>query len=232
MKKEIQRGNDRGESNLGWLHSRFSFSFADYHDPKKMGFGKLRVLNDDVIKPGKGFGLHDHRNMEIITIVTEGKLEHKDSTGVIDVLKPGDIQVMSAGFGISHSEYNHSKTDTLKLFQIWIETKEHNVAPRHAKKTFKLEHNKLNLIVSGTGTGDALHLHQDAKMYLGTYDSGTTFDHAMHKEKGVFVFVIEGTIIVEDEELHARDSIALSDAPLVHIAIKDMARLLIIEVPL
>src|SRR3989338_9118511 len=130
----IHKSNERGTSNIGWLQSRFSFSFADYHNPKRMNFGALRVLNDDVIAPAKGFGTHDHANMEIITIVTEGTLEHKDSTGTKETITNSEIQVMSAGSGIEHSEFNHSKTEQLKLFQIWIEPKEYDIKPRHDKK--------------------------------------------------------------------------------------------------
>ncbi|MEK6918339.1 MAG: pirin family protein [Nanoarchaeota archaeon] len=141
MKKEIHKAETRGKSDISWLHSRFSFSFANYHNPNKMGFGKLRVLNDDVIEPSKGFGSHPHDNMEIITILTEGELIHKDSTGVEEVLAPGKIQVMSAGSGIVHSEYNNSKTDKLKLFQIWIDAKKQDIKPSHDKKTFNLNKN-------------------------------------------------------------------------------------------
>ena len=143
MIKNVHRSADRGKSELGWLSSRFSFSFADYSNPKRSGFGKLLVVNDDTIAPGKGFGAHSHDNMEIITLVTKGELEHKDSLGNAELLKVGEMQVMSAGRGITHSEYNNSKTKSLELFQIWIETARPEITPRHETRKIELVDNKL-----------------------------------------------------------------------------------------
>jgi len=232
MKKQVHRSKERGKSDLGWLHSRFSFSFADYYNPKRTGFGKLLVFNDDTIKPGKGFGLHPHKNMEIITLVTEGELAHKDSTGAEEVLKPGEVQVMSAGSGIAHSEYNLSFIHTLKLFQIWIETKEKNIKPRHDKKWCMFSKNTLQLIVSGTKGSDSLYIHQKAKMYLGKFEGGKEIKYQIGNGKGVFIFVIEGTLNVKGTILKMRDSIEMSEAD--HITLKTVhaSYFMIIEVPM
>ena len=138
MKIEVHKAEERGTSEHGWLHSKHSFSFADYYNPEKMGFGKLRVLNDDIVDPGQGFGTHHHDNMEIVSIVLEGSLEHKDNAGNHGVIKTGDIQRISAGSGITHSEYNHSKKEKVNFLQIWIETKEHNIKPSYEQKNFRI----------------------------------------------------------------------------------------------
>ena len=138
MKKEVHKAEERGTAEHGWLHSKHSFSFADYYNPKRMGFGKLRVLNDDIVDPGQGFGEHHHDNMEIVSIVLEGSLEHKDSSGNHDVIKTGDIQRISAGSCITHSEYNHSKKEKVNFLQIWIETKEQNIKPSYEQKILRI----------------------------------------------------------------------------------------------
>jgi len=225
--KEIIRAASRGKSDLGWLQSRFSFSFADYYDEKRMGFGKLRVLNDDVIAPGKGFGEHPHENMEIITFVMEGALEHKDNTGSTAVLKPGDVQVMSAGSGIVHSEYNHSSTEKVELFQIWVETKQENIQPRHDERSFDVKDNSLTLIVSGNKEENALTIYQDAKFYLGK-NIDTKFD--IRESFGVYLMVIEGSLDVDGEKLARRDAIQISGTAKIHITASD-AYFLLMEVP-
>lgn len=232
MKKEIHKAEERGESDLGWLHSRFSFSFADYYNPNRMGFGALRVLNDDIIEPGKGFGIHSHANMEIITIVTEGKLEHKDSMNLTEIIRLGEIQVMSAGTGITHSEYNRSNHQQLKLFQIWITPQKVNVTPRYDKKLYTLITNKLTPIVSGTKEKDLLFIHQDAKILLGKLEKGSEIDYTISKKKGIFIFVIEGKVIVEGEQLSRRDTIALSDTSKVKLHADGDSFMMVIEVPL
>src|SRR3989344_9226327 len=191
MRIEFHKAELRGKGDAGWLHSRFSFSFSDYYNPKRMGFGKLRVLNDDIIEPGQGFGAHSHANMEIITIVTEGELEHKDSTGVKEVIKTGEIQVMSAGKGIIHSEYNHSTQKQVKLFQIWIETKKKNLPPRHDKKTYQLPKNELTTVVSEIQKDNLLSINQNAKISLGKFEVEKKLEYAISENNGVFIFVIE-----------------------------------------
>ncbi|MGK0209493.1 MAG: redox-sensitive bicupin YhaK (pirin superfamily), partial [Patescibacteria group bacterium] len=192
MKKTIQRSNERGDANHGWLHARFSFSFSEYYNPKRMGFGKIRVLNDDTIAPGKGFGAHPHDNMEIISIPTEGQLAHKDNTGAQEVIIPGQIQVMSAGSGIIHSEYNYSNKEETRLFQIWIETNKINADPRHITKTLDLGKNKLTKVVSGDKEEDTAFIYQDASISLGNFDTETTIEVKPKKERGTFIMIIEG----------------------------------------
>lgn len=232
MKKNIHRASERGEAKHDWLHTRFSFSFADYHNPQRMGFGKLLVLNDDIIAPAKGFGTHPHDNMEIISIPIQGELAHKDNTGVEEVIVPGQIQVMSAGTGILHSEYNHSKTNDVALFQIWIETNKRNVDPRHETKTLNLEKNKLVKVVSGDNTPNTLFIHQDASIWLGEFDKSSNFSFKTNNNKGIFIMVIEGSATVEEEILNKRDSIEIEDANNIQLKVDKGTKLLLIDVPM
>ncbi|MEK7072554.1 MAG: pirin family protein, partial [Patescibacteria group bacterium] len=207
MNKNIHLANERGGANYDWLKTKYSFSFADYYNPARMGFGKIRVLNDDIIAPGAGFDTHPHDNMEIITIPLSGELAHKDSTGSEEVIAPGQIQVMSAGSGIQHSEYNHSKTKDLKLFQIWIETSQENVEPRHKTKTFNLEKNKLVKIVAGDKNPDTLFIYQDASIWLSDFNQAIKLSFETSPPRGAFILVIEGSAKIENEILNKRDSI-------------------------
>lgn len=232
MKKIVYRADSRGESNLGWLVSRFSFSFADYYDPTRMGFGKLRVLNDDIIAAGTGFGGHPHKNMEIITIVLDGELRHEDSTGVREVIRYGDIQVMSAGSGIVHSEHNNSASHKLELLQIWIETKENNIKPRHDKRHFDLKDNTFTKIVSGIDSLNSLYVHQEAQMFLGVYSKNTAITHNFTKNNGIFVFIIDGEVVIDNETLHKRDAIGISDVSSIDITVQKAARFVLIDIPL
>lgn len=232
MQNEIHAAEERGKSDLGWLQSRFSFSFADYYNPRRMGFGKLRVLNDDIIAPGKGFDTHQHANMEIITIVTAGKLEHKDSTGVKEVISKGDIQVMSAGKGMTHSEYNHSNHRKVELFQIWVETKTQNIIPRHDTRRYDLPKNKLLPVVSGKMEEDTLFINQDAKISLGKFKHSQQFDYKISDKNGAFILVIEGTVDVEGERLARRDGIAISDAKQIKLEVCGDSHIMVIEVPM
>lgn len=222
--KIIYRNEDRGKNQIEWLDSKFSFSFADYYDPNKMGFGKLIVLNDDIISPGKGFGAHPHSNMEIITIVLEGELKHKDSLGSEDIIRPGEVQVMSAGSGIVHSEYNNSKTKALKLFQIWIETKKEDLNPTYNKKKYELVKNRLIVLASGFDEG--LKINQDAKVSLGKFDK--ELDYNISEENGVYFFVIEGSFKVNNEEIGRRDALGTDE----DLKISGKGKFLIIDVPL
>src|SRR3989338_3819275 len=227
---EFHKAEQRGRGEADWLHSRFSFSFADYYDPKRMGFGKLRVLNDDIIEPGAGFDTHPHDNMEIITIVTECSLRHTDSTGSTAILKPGDIQVMSAGSGILHSESNASDTQQLKLFQIWIEAKEKNIQPRHEERRFTLTKNRWTEVVSGKKSKDSLYIHQDARIFLGNSNKEYISNYKLPKGRGIFMMVIKGDAEVEGKSLKDRDAITITEAK--QITIKAKGSLLAIEVPL
>ena len=230
MQKDIQRSEERGVGKHSWLSSRFSFSFADYYNPSRLGFGKLLVINDDTIMAGKGFGSHSHQNMEIITIVMQGSLEHKDSTGISEVLKPGDVQLMSAGTGIVHSEYNHSSKEALQLFQIWIQPDKKNVTPRHATAHFSFPENKLILVVSGKKTPDALLIHQDAAISLGKFQQGKKVSVSLSKDHGLYVFVIEGKLEVGIDVLEKRDAIGITDMGKVDITFLEHSFVMIFDV--
>src|SRR4051812_31562226 len=201
MKTIIHKAADRGHANHGWLKAYHSFSFATYHNPNKVHFGLLRVLNDDTVAPGKGFGLHPHDNMEIITIPLKGQLEHKDSMGNIGVIHPNEIQAMSAGSGIMHSEYNHSKTEEVNLLQIWIFPKKKNIEPRYEQRTFtdadKDQHFKT--IVAPVKSKDTMWINQDAYFSIGKFKSGQTVDYTIqHEGNGAYVFVIEGSVSISN----------------------------------
>ena len=235
MKKIIQRDDDRGVAEHGWLHSRFSFSFAEYYNPRKMGFGLLRVLNDDIIEAGEGFGTHPHNNMEIITIMLQGELEHKDSSGSGSVIRPGEIQVMSAGTGILHSEFNHSKSDLVNLLQLWIIPKERNIKPRYDQKVFPLSEckNKLIKIVSGKLSEETLYIHQDAAISYGKLDERNTHKYEFtYKGNGAYLFVINGHIAIDGDIINRRDAVGISEADDFQITAESDSEFVIIEVPL
>lgn len=227
--KHIHRSNERGSAEHGWLHTKFSFSFSEYYNPKRMGFGALRVLNDDIIDAGNGFGMHPHKNMEIITIPLKGDLTHEDSLGTKEVIGPGDIQVMSAGKGIVHSEFNHSDA-SVELLQIWIEPKIMNVSPRHDMRKIELKENELNVIVSGDEQSEGAFIYQDAKLLLGAFEAGKEFSYKVEEGNGVFIFLIEGSANAAGEELNKRDSLETDE----HVQFKAIENcyVLVIEVPL
>lgn len=235
MKKIIQKADERGIAEHGWLHSKFSFSFAEYYNPMKMGFGLLRVLNDDIIEPSEGFGKHPHNNMEIITIMLQGELEHKDSSGSGSVIGPGEIQVMSAGTGILHSEFNHSQLDLVNLLQLWIIPKERNIAPRYDQKLFPLDEikNSLLKVVSGTKSNDTLYIHQNAAISLGKLDKGNKLVYNFsYKGNGVYLFVIKGNVSIDGAELNARDSAGIYEVDNFEISALTDSEFVFIEVPM
>lgn len=232
MTKNIVRSKQRGASQIDWLNSRFSFSFANYFNPSRMGFGKLLVFNDDVFAPSKGFGMHQHDNMEIITIVLDGFLKHEDSMGNSTILKKDFVQVMSAGSGLFHSEVNNSNTGDLKLFQIWIAPKIKNVDPVHYEKKILFKQNELNLIVSGNKKDKAIFINQDAKLFLGKFDKNKFLEFKTSEEKGLFIFVVEGKINIENEILDKRDCIELTKIEKTKINFLENSYLLILEVPM
>lgn len=235
MKKIIQKADERGIAEHGWLHSKFSFSFAEYYNPMKMGFGLLRVLNDDIIEPGEGFGKHPHNNMEIITIMLQGELEHKDSSGSGSVIRPGEIQVMSAGTGILHSEFNHSQLDLVNLLQLWIIPKERNIAPRYDQKLFTLAEikNSILKVVSGTKSNDTLYIHQNAAISLGKLDKGKKLVYNFsYKGNGVYLFVIKGNVSIDGAELNERDSAGISEVDNFEISALTDSEFVFIEVPM
>ncbi len=232
MQKDIQRSSERGQSNHGWLQSRFSFNFADYYNPNRTGFGKLLVLNDDTVAVSRGFGAHPHENMEIITVVLNGALAHEDNTGVKEVIKVGDIQVMSAGSGIVHSEYNASSTEDVKLLQIWIEPNKMNVVPRHETKHFLFPQNKLVPIASGKKNSDSIFIHQDATVSVGKFGREKKIDVTISKNHGMYIFVIEGKINVADESLERRDAIGVWDTEKVTIECVENSFVIVFDVPM
>jgi len=228
MKKEIFKAEDRGKADHGWLQSRFSFSFADYHDPNRMGFGKLRVLNDDIIAPDNGFGMHQHDNMEIVTIILEGALEHEDSMGNKEILRKGEVQRISAGSGITHSEVNASKGKT-KLLQIWIETKKRDIKPSYEQSKYELKNNEIKTIVSGKKVKNTLSIHQDAYFSIGKFEINKSMEYKL-KTRMAYVFVIEGNVEIEGKQLSRRDAIGITDTDKINITAKENSEFLIIEI--
>ena len=232
----IHKAATRGHADHGWLRTNHTFSFADYYNPERIHFGALRVLNDDYIAGGMGFGTHPHDNMEIITIPLEGDLEHKDSMGNGTVIKHGDVQVMSAGTGITHSEYNHNKTKPVQLLQIWVFPNKRNVTPRYDQITLDVNqrHNKLQQILSPNSDDEGVWIHQDAWFHIGRFDQNFETTYTWKKQgNGVYVFVIKGNITVNGTALNERDGSGIwnTDAMTIQANSAD-AELLIIEVPM
>jgi redox-sensitive bicupin YhaK (pirin superfamily) len=234
MKYLIHRSEERGKANYGWLDTRYSFSFSRYYDPEKMGFGLLRVLNDDIVHPATGFGTHPHDNMEIITIILDGQLEHKDSMGNGSVISKDEVQVMSAGSGVTHSEFNPSKTDKVSLLQIWIYPKEENIKPRYDQKSFPKEErkNKLVTVASGFNENGSLYIHQNAEIKLGYFEMPDLVKYTVRNSNGVYLFVIDGQIKIGDEELFRRDAIGIYDTDEFEIEVVDNAEFVLLEVPM
>ena len=234
MNPVIHKANTRGHANHGWLDTFYTFSFANYYDPGRVHFGALRVLNDDTIAGGGGFGRHPHDNMEIVTIPLEGSLEHKDSMGHTETLVPDEIQVMSAGTGIYHSEYNHEKDKTLKLLQIWVLPKKMNIPPTYDQKVFDPSGrlNRWQTVVSPDEEG-TLHLNQDAWFSRITLRAGKKTEYSLHNEKnGLYFFVIEGSATIGDLALERRDGIGISDITSVSVTANTDSELLMIEIPI
>jgi len=234
MKQIHYKADSRGKADHGWLKSRFSFSFAEYHNPSRVHFGLLRVLNDDTIAAGTGFGAHPHDNMEIVTIVLKGEVLHKDNTGTNESIKAGEVQIMSAGTGIVHSE--HASTGgELQLLQIWIFPKERNIKPRYDQKVFD-ETNKngrFQTLVSPEKTGETLWINQDAWLSVGRFDKDTTVNYKIHKNgNGVFAFVIEGAMEIGAEKLGKRDAIGIWDTSEMDMKINAGSEVLLIDVPM
>ena len=234
-KTTLHKANTRGHANHGWLNAHHSFSFANYYDPARVHFGALRVLNDDTIAPGMGFGKHPHDNMEIITIPLEGAIEHQDSMGHKEVIQSGDIQVMSAGTGIAHSEYNANKDKPLKLLQIWVIPRENNVTPRYGQATLRPKDriNTLQQIVSPGPDTEGIWINQDAWFHLGTLEKGFQTEYQIKKKgNGVYAFVIDGDVTINGVSLNKRDALGISDTDKLSIIADSAAELLLIEVPM
>lgn len=235
MKTILHKAETRGFANHGWLKARHSFSFANYYDPERINFGVLRVLNDDVIAGGKGFGMHPHDNMEIITIPLEGALEHRDSMGNAEVISSGDVQVMSAGSGIVHSEYNKNADEDLKLLQIWVFPNKKDVEPRYDQISVRdvATENSFYQILSPNRNDQGVWIHQNAWFFLGDFKPKTETKYALRdKTNGVYLFVIDGEIVVDGKQLSKRDGLGIWDADSVQVQILSESRILLMELPL
>ena len=208
----LRRAQDRGHANHGWLDSYHTFSFADYYDPREMGFGPLRVINEDRVQAGRGFGTHGHRDMEIISYVLEGALEHKDSLGTGSVIEPGDVQRMSAGTGVLHSEYNHSQRDLVHFLQIWIEPRQRGVQPGYEQKRFSVaqKQGRLRLVASPDGADGSVRIHQDAWVYASVLDGADAVSHALPAGHKAYVHVARGAVELNGQPLAAGDGAKIS----------------------
>jgi len=236
MTKTIfHKADTRGDANHGWLHSKHTFSFANYYNPQRMHFGALRVLNDDIVKGGEGFGMHPHDNMEIISIPLVGDLEHKDNMGNVAVIKEGDVQVMSAGKGVFHSEYNKNPDKDVNFLQIWVLTNKKNVEPRYDQISIKnLEkENAFYQILSPNADDQGVWIYQDAWFHLGKFKEGVTETYHFKKEgNGIYIFLLEGEIDVEGQILERRDGYGIWDADKVYFKATKDSRVLVMEVPM
>jgi redox-sensitive bicupin YhaK (pirin superfamily) len=235
MKSIYYPANERGTSDHGWLKANFSFSFAQYYNPDKVHFGALRVLNDDIIAGGTGFGTHPHDNMEIITIPLKGALEHKDSMGNIGVIHAGEVQVMSAGTGVEHSEYNHSATEAANTLQIWLFPKHRNIEPRYDQRSFTdvYKLNEFTTLVSGDKNTDALWINQDATFSIGEFEAGKSVTYDIKNEgNGAYIFVLEGVAKANDQVLNKKDALGVYNTSSITIDTQENTRLLIIDVPM
>ena len=235
MKTVLHKAETRGHANHGWLDSHHTFSFAHYYHPERVHFGSLRVLNDDVVDAGRGFGTHPHDNMEIISIPLSGDLEHKDSMGNTTVIKQNDVQIMSAGTGIYHSEYNRNKDKEVSFLQIWVFPKEQNIQPRYGQKTFTPEErvNKFQQVISPDKNGEGIWINQEAWFHLGNLKAGleTTYD-VKQKSNGVYAFVISGDVTVNGQKLSKRDGLGVWETDQLNIKADADAEILLMEVPM
>jgi len=231
----LHKASSRGHANHGWLDSHHTFSFANYYNPERIHFGALRVLNDDRVEAGMGFGTHPHDNMEIISIPLEGDLEHRDSMGNVAVIRKGDIQVMSAGSGITHSEYNKNKDKEVKFLQIWVFPNKKNVTPRYDQITLNSSDrkNKLQQILSPNPDDEGVWIHQQAWFHLGHLDQGISLNYQPKKlGNGVYAFVISGKVTINQIELNSRDGLGIWDTDVLNITADSETELLLMEVPM
>ncbi len=237
MKRVLHKADTRGLADHGWLQSRHTFSFANYHNPERMGFGLLRVLNDDIVQPSKGFDTHPHKNMEIVSIPISGELRHQDSMGNTQHIRAGEVQIMSAGTGITHSEYNGSDSELVAFLQIWVLPKFQNIEPRYGQQLFSCNDrkNKFQIVVSPDkdSNDNAIRINQDAWFLQGDFATGQTGSYRIKREgNGMYFFVIEGTVTIADEQLQRRDAIGFEDATKIDFKVAEDCQLLIIAVPM
>lgn len=233
MPSVIHKAEDRGHANHGWLNTYHNFSIASYYNPERMNFGVLRVLNDDTVAPGMGFGRHAHDNMEIISIPLSGDLEHRDSMGNVGVIREGDIQVMSAGSGIHHSEYNKNKDQEVKFLQIWLFPDKKNVEPRYDQQKIEISRNKLHQILSPDPEDAGVWIHQKAWFSMGRFDAGKEIPyHLKQSANGIYIFVLEGSIQVEGKILGSRDAIGIWETHEIDISFVTDAKILLMDIPM
>lgn len=235
MNTVIHKAETRGKANHGWLNSHHTFSFANYHNPERMNFGVLRVLNDDIVQAGMGFGTHPHDNMEIISIPLEGDLEHKDSMGNVTVIKEGDVQIMSAGSGVTHSEYNKNKDKDVKFLQIWVFPKSKNTAPRYDQIPIReiAKENKFYQVVSPNNDDQGVSINQDAWFHIGNFTKGNSDEYKIKKEgNGVYAFILDGEVEIDGEKLSKRDGMGIWNTGSINVKATDKARVLLMEVPM
>jgi hypothetical protein len=227
----LRKAQDRGHADHGWLNSYHTFSFADYYDPREMGFGPLRVINEDRVQGGMGFGTHGHRDMEIISYVLEGALEHKDSIGTGSVIEPGDVQRMSAGTGVMHSEYNHSPRDLVHFLQIWIEPKVRGVRPSYEQRRFTAEDKKgrLRLVASPDGADGSVHIHQDAWVYASVLDGTDAVAHELAPGRKAYLHLARGAVEVNGQRLSVGDGAKISGETAVRLSNAEHAELLLFD---
>lgn len=234
MKTVLHLAATRGHANFGWLDSYHSFSFGKYYDPERVHFGALRVLNDDTVHASMGFGKHPHDNMEIVSIPLSGDLHHKDSTGRDEIIREHDVQIMSAGSGIAHSEYNANKDKPVKFLQIWVMPKAQNIEPRYEQKSFKPE-NRVNqlLTVVAPDNKDAVWINQDAWFSLGNFTKGFSTSYQLKKSgNGVYIFVLEGSLEINGQNIGTRDGLGISEIATIDIKASTDAQIVLIEIPM
>lgn len=235
MNTIIHKAETRGHANHGWLDSHHTFSFANYHNPERMHFGVLRVLNDDIVQAGMGFGTHPHDNMEIVSIPLEGDLEHKDSMGNTTVIKEGDVQIMSAGTGVTHSEYNKNKDRQVKFLQIWVFPKKRNITPEYDQISLRdiEKKNEFYQIVSPNDGEQGVRINQNAWFHLGKFTKGAVDEYKIKKEgNGVYAFILDGEVEINNEKLSKRDGMGIWDTDSISVKATEDARVLLMEVPM
>ena len=227
----IRKAEDRGHADHGWLNTFHTFSFADYYDPAHMGFHDLRVINQDRVRPGRGFPTHGHRDMEIVSYVLDGALQHQDSMGNGSVIRPGEVQRMSAGTGVMHSEYNPSKTDLVHFLQIWILPEKRGLEPEYEQKMFKPQekHGKLRLIVSRDGREDSVKIHQDLDLYAGVFDAGQHASHRLRPGGHAWLQVARGRLLLNNQSLQEGDGAAIEGETLVELTGQEKAEVLLFD---
>jgi hypothetical protein len=227
----VRRAGERGVTRIDWLDSRHTFSFGDYHDPRHMGFGPLRVINEDRVRPGAGFPTHGHRDMEILSYVLEGALEHKDSLGTGSVIRPGEVQIMSAGTGIRHSEFNPSRTEPVHFLQIWVLPDRQGLAPRYDQRAIPAAERRarLRLVGSRDGRDGSVLIHQNAEIYAAVLEGGDAVTHRLAKGRRAWVQVARGAVALDDTSLSAGDGAAVTDATAIRLTAVDAAEILLLD---